>query len=110
VGRIAELCGIEILEDRALSQPDGNQEPGMVVRIGAMTTSAEIEYSPSIARYTPLLAEAATVISDSSSATGPRWAARSQRLTRRATGHPWSLPPERRCICAAAMAKSGARR
>lgn len=64
LGRIAELRGIDILEDRALSQPDGNQGPGMVVRIGAMTTSAEIEYSPSIARYTPLLAEAATVISD----------------------------------------------
>jgi carbon-monoxide dehydrogenase medium subunit len=64
LGRIAELRRIEILEDRAPPQPDGNRGPGRVVRIGAMTTSAEIEYSPDIARYTPLLAEAAAVISD----------------------------------------------
>src|SRR6266568_7786740 len=67
LGRIAELRRIEVLEDRALPQPDGSGGsggPGRVVRIGAMTTSAEIEYSPDIARYTPLLAEAAAVISD----------------------------------------------
>jgi len=64
LGRIAELRRIEILEDRAPPQPDGNRGPGRVVRIGAMATSAEVEYSPDVARYAPLLAEAAAVISD----------------------------------------------
>jgi carbon-monoxide dehydrogenase medium subunit len=64
LGRIAELRRIEILEDRAATEPDLSRGPGRVLRIGAMTTSAEIEYSPDIARYTPLLAAAAAVISD----------------------------------------------
>jgi aerobic carbon-monoxide dehydrogenase medium subunit len=34
------------------------------VRIGAMTTTADIEYSPDIARTVPLLSKAAAVISD----------------------------------------------
>jgi aerobic carbon-monoxide dehydrogenase medium subunit len=56
LGDIAELHGIEILESR-----DGAPD---TVRIGAMTTSAEIEYSPDVARAAPLLGRAATVISD----------------------------------------------
>jgi carbon-monoxide dehydrogenase medium subunit len=56
LGDIAELRGIEILESR-----DGAPD---TVRIGAMTTSAEIEYSPDVARAAPLLGRAATVISD----------------------------------------------
>lgn len=64
LGRIAELRGIEVYEDHAAPQPDGNRGPATLVRIGAMTASAEIEYSPDIARHTPLLAEAAAVISD----------------------------------------------
>jgi len=55
LGRIAELRGIEIRDDGG---------PGGVVRIGAMTTSAEIEYSADIARAAPLLPLAAAVISD----------------------------------------------
>ena len=55
LGRIAELRGIEIRDDGG---------PGGVVRIGAMTTSAEIEYSAGIARTAPLLPLAAAVISD----------------------------------------------
>ena len=51
LGFITELRGINILEDGA-------------VRIGAMTTSAEIEHSPDVARVAPLLARAAAVISD----------------------------------------------
>jgi carbon-monoxide dehydrogenase medium subunit len=54
LGRIAELHGISIQEDSA----------GEAVRIGAMTTSAEIEYSPDVARVAPLLPRAAAVISD----------------------------------------------
>jgi len=50
LGRIPELRGIEM--------------QGPAVRIGAMTTSAEIEYSPAIARTAPLLPQAAAVISD----------------------------------------------
>jgi aerobic carbon-monoxide dehydrogenase medium subunit len=57
LGRIAELRGIEVL-------PGGNGAAGGAVRIGAMTTSAEIEYSPDIARVAPLLSRAAAVISD----------------------------------------------
>ena len=60
LARIAELRGIEVL--------GGGRPPaggaGIMVRIAAMTTSAEIEYSSDIARYAPLLAEAAAVISD----------------------------------------------
>jgi aerobic carbon-monoxide dehydrogenase medium subunit len=56
LGDIAELRGIEILASRN-GAPD-------TVRIGAMTTSAEIEYSPGVARAAPLLGRAATVISD----------------------------------------------
>jgi carbon-monoxide dehydrogenase medium subunit len=52
--RVSELHGIDIPEE------DG---PGRV-RIGAMTTSAEIEYSPMIAHTAPLLSQAAAVISD----------------------------------------------
>jgi carbon-monoxide dehydrogenase medium subunit len=52
LGRITELRGIEIVED------DG------AVSIGAMTTSAEIAYSPDAARVAPLLPRAAAVISD----------------------------------------------
>jgi len=55
LARIAELRGIEIV---------GDGGAGTVVRIGAMTTSAEIEHSPAIARTAPLLPQAATVISD----------------------------------------------
>jgi carbon-monoxide dehydrogenase medium subunit len=55
LGRIAELRGIEIRDDGG---------PGGVVRIGAMTTSAEIEYSADIAHAAPLLPLAAAVISD----------------------------------------------
>jgi carbon-monoxide dehydrogenase medium subunit len=54
LGRVAELHGISIHEDGASE----------AVRIGAMTTSAEIEYSPDVARVAPLLPRAAAVISD----------------------------------------------
>jgi carbon-monoxide dehydrogenase medium subunit len=64
LGRIAELHGIKILDDGAPRQPGGNGTPGGAVRIGAMTTSAEIEYSPDVARIAPLLSRAAAVISD----------------------------------------------
>src|SRR5262245_58845742 len=62
LGRIGELRGIEVLGDG--SAPQGGGRPGGVVRIGAMTTSAEIEYSADIARAAPLLPRAAAVISD----------------------------------------------
>jgi carbon-monoxide dehydrogenase medium subunit len=52
--RISELRGIDIPDE------DGPRR----VRIGAMTTSAEIEYSPMIADIAPLLPQAAAVISD----------------------------------------------
>ena len=55
LGRIAELREIDVLSD------DGAPE---AVRIGAMTTSAEIEHSAGIARIAPLLPLAAAVISD----------------------------------------------
>jgi aerobic carbon-monoxide dehydrogenase medium subunit len=55
LGRVAELRGIEVLSD------DGAPE---AVRIGAMTTSAEIEHSAHIAHSVPLLPLAAAVISD----------------------------------------------
>jgi carbon-monoxide dehydrogenase medium subunit len=60
LSRIAELRGIEVLS----GQTRAGGGAGAAVRIAAMTTSAEIEYSPDIARYAPLLAEAAAVISD----------------------------------------------
>ena len=62
LSRIAELRGIEVVSGSGQTGADG--EADAVVRIAAMTTSAEIEYSPDIARYAPLLAEAAAVISD----------------------------------------------
>jgi carbon-monoxide dehydrogenase medium subunit len=64
LGRIAELRGIEVLSDDGAQEPGGNGSPGEVVRIGAMTTSAEIEHSAHIARAVPLLPLAAAVISD----------------------------------------------
>jgi carbon-monoxide dehydrogenase medium subunit len=60
LGRIAELRGIEVLG----GGPPPAGGAGITVRIAAMTTSAEIEHSPDIARHAPLLAEAAGVISD----------------------------------------------
>jgi aerobic carbon-monoxide dehydrogenase medium subunit len=54
LGRVAELRGISI-------QEDGARE---AVCIGAMTTSADIEYSSDVARVAPLLPRAAAVISD----------------------------------------------
>src|SRR5262249_51078842 len=63
LGRIAELRGIEISRGGA-PDADGKGGPGEVVRIGAMTTSAEIAYSAGIARAVPLLPQAAAVISD----------------------------------------------
>jgi carbon-monoxide dehydrogenase medium subunit len=62
LGRIGELRGIEVFGDGSAPEAGGRQ--GGVVRIGAMTTSAEIEYSADIARAAPLLPEAAAVISD----------------------------------------------
>src|SRR5262245_19901217 len=60
LGRIAELRGIEVLGGGPA--PAGGA--GSTVRIAAMSTSADIEHSPDIARHAPLLAEAAAVISD----------------------------------------------
>jgi len=62
LGHIGELRGIEVFSDG--SDPETGGRPGGVVRIGAMTTSAEIEYSADIARAAPLLRRAAAVISD----------------------------------------------
>jgi aerobic carbon-monoxide dehydrogenase medium subunit len=62
LGRIGELRGIEVLGGG--SAPEAGGRPAGVVRIGAMTTSAEIEYSAKIARAAPLLPRAAAVISD----------------------------------------------
>jgi carbon-monoxide dehydrogenase medium subunit len=64
LGRIAELRGIEVLEDAGSPQGADSGGAGRLVRIGAMTTSADIEYSPDIARTLPLLSTAAAVISD----------------------------------------------
>jgi aerobic carbon-monoxide dehydrogenase medium subunit len=63
LGRTAGLRGIEVLEDgrSPLAVDSGG---GRLVRIGAMTTTAEIEYSPDIAQTVPLLSQAAAVISD----------------------------------------------
>jgi aerobic carbon-monoxide dehydrogenase medium subunit len=64
LGRIAELRGIQILEDAGSPHGGGNGEAGQLVRIGAMTTTADIERSPDIARTVPLLSQAAAVIAD----------------------------------------------
>jgi carbon-monoxide dehydrogenase medium subunit len=64
LGLIAELRGIELLGDDGASEADGNGSLVRAVRIGAMTTSAEIEHSAAIARTAPLLSRAAAVISD----------------------------------------------
>jgi aerobic carbon-monoxide dehydrogenase medium subunit len=64
LGRIAELRGIEVHSDGGTPEAGGSGRPGRAVRIGAMTTSAEIEYSADIDRAAPLLPRAAAVISD----------------------------------------------
>ena len=64
LGRIGELRGIEVLSNGGAQEGDGNGSPSRAVRIGAMTTSAEIEHSAHIARAAPLLPLAAAVISD----------------------------------------------
>ena len=64
LGRIAELRGIEVVSDGGAPEAGGSGKPGGLVRIGAMTTSAEIKYSAGIARTVPLLPRAAAVISD----------------------------------------------
>jgi carbon-monoxide dehydrogenase medium subunit len=64
LGRIAELRGIEVLEDAASPHGGDSGGVGRLVRIGAMTTTADIQYSPDIARTVPLLSKAAAVISD----------------------------------------------
>jgi aerobic carbon-monoxide dehydrogenase medium subunit len=64
LGRIAELRGIEVLENAGSPHGGDSGAAGWLVRIGAMTTTADIEYSPDIARTVPLLSTAAAVISD----------------------------------------------
>jgi aerobic carbon-monoxide dehydrogenase medium subunit len=64
LGRIAELRGIEVLQDAGSPGGGDSGAAGRLVRIGAMTTTADIEHSPDIARTVPLLSEAAAVISD----------------------------------------------
>jgi aerobic carbon-monoxide dehydrogenase medium subunit len=65
LGRIAELRGIEVIDDpEAAQERGGARGTGWLVRIGAMTTSADIEYSPDIAGTVPLLPKAAALISD----------------------------------------------
>ena len=64
LGRIAELRGIDVLEDAASPHGGDSGGAGRLVRIGAMTTTADIEHSPDIARTVPLLSQAAAVISD----------------------------------------------
>jgi carbon-monoxide dehydrogenase medium subunit len=64
LGRIGELRGIEVLSDGTAPEAGGSGRPGRAVRIGAMTTSAELEYSADIARVAPLFPLAAAVISD----------------------------------------------
>jgi aerobic carbon-monoxide dehydrogenase medium subunit len=64
LGRLGELRGIDVFSDGGAPETGGNGRPGEVVRIGAMTTSAEIEHSADIARAAPLLPLAAAVISD----------------------------------------------
>jgi aerobic carbon-monoxide dehydrogenase medium subunit len=64
LGRIGELRGIEVVSNGTCPEAGGSGRPGRAVRIAAMTTSAEIEYSADIARAAPLLPQAAAVISD----------------------------------------------
>ena len=66
LGRIAELRGIQVLQVQDPGSPHegDNGAVGRQVRIGAMTTTADIEHSPDIAGTVPLLSEAAAVISD----------------------------------------------
>jgi aerobic carbon-monoxide dehydrogenase medium subunit len=64
LGHIAELRGIEVLEDAGSPHGGDSGRAGRLVRIGAMTTTADIEYSPDVARTVPLLSKAAAVISD----------------------------------------------
>lgn len=64
LGRIAELRGIEVLEDAGSPHGSDSGGAGWLVRIGAMTTTADIEHSLDIARTVPLLSKAAAVISD----------------------------------------------
>jgi len=64
LGRVAELRGIEVFSADSAPQAGDSDTPGGVVRIGAMTTSAEIEHSADVARAAPLLPRAAAVISD----------------------------------------------
>jgi carbon-monoxide dehydrogenase medium subunit len=64
LGCIAELRGIEVFSNGTPPEAGGSSRTGRGVRIGAMTTSAEIEYSADIARAVPLLPQAAAVISD----------------------------------------------
>jgi aerobic carbon-monoxide dehydrogenase medium subunit len=64
LGRIAELRGIEVLDHAGSPREGDSGGAARLVRIGAMTTSAEIEYSPAIARTVPLLSNAAAVIGD----------------------------------------------
>jgi carbon-monoxide dehydrogenase medium subunit len=64
LGRIAELHGIDVVDDAGPPRAGGDRAAGRLVRIGAMTTSADIEYSPDIARMVPLLPKAAALISD----------------------------------------------
>jgi carbon-monoxide dehydrogenase medium subunit len=58
LGGIVELRRFETVDGTAAS-PAGRR-----IRFGAMTTSADIEYSAAIARAAPLLPQAAAVISD----------------------------------------------
>jgi aerobic carbon-monoxide dehydrogenase medium subunit len=64
LGRIAELRGIQVLDIAGSPQAGDGGAAGRLVRIGAMTTTADIEYSSDIARTVPLLSKAAAVISD----------------------------------------------
>src|SRR5262249_55588007 len=64
LGRVAELRGIEVFSADSAPQAGDSATPDGVVRIGAMTTSAEIEHSADVARAAPLLPRAAAVISD----------------------------------------------
>jgi carbon-monoxide dehydrogenase medium subunit len=64
LGHIAELRGIEVVNNAEEPHEAGNRGAGRLVHIGAMTTSADIEYSPDIVRTVPLLSKAAALISD----------------------------------------------
>ena len=64
LGHIGELRRIGVSSDDSAPEAGDSRRPGALVRIGAMTTSADIEYSADIARAAPLLPRAAAVISD----------------------------------------------